>query len=189
MMDDKALLNLLRRVAALKNVEIIRLGTRAPAVLPMRISGKLAAGLAKIEGLWMAVHFNHPRELTPDSLKACRTLVSAGVPILNQTVLLKGVNDDVDILEKLFRMLAAARVKPHYLYHADPVQGTAHFRTGLAKGVRLMRALGRRLSSVALPVFALDLPSGGGKIHISPDSPPSDLKVFTSRDGRKIKYF
>ncbi len=156
-------------VAAVDSIEIIRIATRVPAVWPQRIDEALCDYLRRIPGLWGATHFNHPRELTSEARAACARLVSSGIPVINQTVLLKGVNDDAATLEQLFRSLVAMRVKPHYLFHVDPVRGVRHFATGIEKGLEILRAFRPRLSSLAVPTFAIDLPEGGGKVALQPD--------------------
>ena len=133
-------------------------------------------------------HFNHPRELVPASLEACRKLRANGIPVLNQTVLLKGVNDDPALLADFFHTLAAHRILPHYLFHIDPVRGAAHFATGMKKGLEIMEYFRKHLSSVATPIFALDLPEGGGKVHLFPDYSTGEPQVFRSLDGRKIRH-
>lgn len=152
-----------------RHVQTLRLASRVPVVWPQRIDAALAARLGDTPGLWLATHFNHPRELTAESAAACRLLVRHGVPVINQTVLLKGVNDDADTLAELFRALVALRVKPHYLFHLDPVRGVGHFATGLACGLDILRRFRATLSSLAVPTFALDLPEGGGKVALQPD--------------------
>jgi lysine 2,3-aminomutase len=125
--------------------------------------------LAAFPGLWLMTHFNHPHELTPESTSLCSRFVKAGIPVLNQTVLLKGVNDDAAVLEKLFRGLVAIKVKPHYLFHVDPVRGVRHFATGIEKGLEILAVFREKLSSLAVPAFAIDLPEGGGKVVLQPD--------------------
>jgi len=150
-------------------IRTIRLATRLPAVAPDLITAELASYLGGVPGLWLATHFNHPREITDKSSAALTRLVRAGVPVINQTVLLKGVNDRPEILEELFRALIGLRVKPHYLFHVDPVRGVRHFATGIQCGLDILRAFRPRLSSLAVPTFAIDLPEGGGKVALQPD--------------------
>ena len=169
MLETARIAEILSRISRVRSIKIIRLGTRIPVTLPMRVDAELVDLLASTPGLWVATHFNHPAELTDASLKACSTLVSRGVPILNQTVLLKGLNDSPDILAELFVKLAENRIKPHYLFHLDPVSGTTHFATGTKKGLEIMKALRNRISSVATPTFAIDLPDGGGKVPLAPE--------------------
>ncbi len=167
-------------------VELVRIGTRVPGALPMRVDRRLARMMGRVPGLWVAAHFNHPRELSPQAAKACSTLVGAGVPMLSQTVLLSGINDDSDTLEELFRGLLRLKVKPYYLFHCDPVEGSAHFRTGVRRGLKIIRELSRRLPFHAVPAFAIDLPGGGGKYHF-PGAPPKSGR-YRALDGRKIFY-
>jgi lysine 2,3-aminomutase len=154
---------------ALPAIEAVRIGTRLPVVDPHRIDLSLTTRLKGKGSLWLMTHFNHPREVTPIAAKVCGLFADNGIPVLNQTVLLAGVNDQVDILEDLFRKLVKGRIKPHYLFHVDPVRGVRHFETGIEKGLDLMRELRLRLSSLALPVFALDLPDSGGKVRLEPE--------------------
>lgn len=169
MLPIDRLLALVSRLKTVSSIDILRIGSRIPVVWPQRISDELAAALGEVPGLWFATHFNHPRELTAESLEACRKLLRAGVPVINQTVLLKGVNDRAEILEELFRQLVANRIKPHYLFHVDPVRGVRHFATGIECGLEILRIFRSRLSSLAVPAFAIDLPGGGGKVALQPE--------------------
>ncbi len=155
-------------ISTVPNIEVLRVGSRMPVVWPERVTRELAEYFGSIEGLWFATHFNHPREVTEEAAAACRRLICAGVPVVNQTVLLKGVNDDPAILEELFRKLIRIRVKPHYLFHVDPVRGVRHFATGVEKGLEILRAFRPRLSSLGVPTYAIDLPEGGGKVALQP---------------------
>jgi lysine 2,3-aminomutase len=169
MLETERLKQILLRISQIPSITTLRLGTRVPVVLPMRIDDELAEMLADIPGLWVATHFNHPVELTDLSLKACSRLIKTGIPIINQTVLLKNINDDQETLITLFRKLAANRIRPHYLFHVDPVAGNDHFATGLEKGKSLIRSFRNTLSSLETPIFAFDLTGGGGKIPLFPD--------------------
>ncbi len=160
---------LLARIRAIPTVETIRLATRVPVTLPMRITGELLEALRPHHPIWVMTHFNHPKELTPQSIAACTRLADAGFPVMNQSVLLAGVNDDASVLEALFRGLVRARVRPYYLLQADPVRGTSHLRTPLTRGVELMAALQGRLSGIALPKLICDTPNGRGKVPLTPD--------------------
>ena len=165
-----------RRLAALvsaldgiDHLGVIRLHSRVPVADPDRIDRALAAALrTRDKAVWLAVHVNHPRELTPPALGSLRRLAEADVSLVSQTVLLKGVNDDPETLETLFRMLVKARVKPYYLHHADLAPGTSHFRTTLAEGQALMRSLRGRVSGLCLPTYVLDVPGGYGKVPVGP---------------------
>ncbi|MFA6724766.1 MAG: KamA family radical SAM protein, partial [Lentisphaeria bacterium] len=142
---------------------------------------------------WLASHFNHPLELTAEAALAAERLLKAGIPVLNQTVLLKGVNDDAKTLKELFTGLLRLKIKPYYLFHADPIQGSMHFRTGLDKGLELLDALRGRISGMALPHYAFDLPQGEGKIRLEPEVKagldPEGRALFRSYQGKNIAYF
>jgi lysine 2,3-aminomutase len=181
-------------VRAVASVETIRLATRVPVTLPMRVTRELTLALRPYHPLWVMTHFNHPKELTPEARAACERLADAGFPVMNQTVLLAGVNDDPAVLEALFRGLVRARVRPYYLLQADPVRGTAHLRTPLGRGVALMEALQGRVSGIALPRFVCDTPGGRGKVPLGPDyvvrrraGPPASTTLRTFR-GEEIDY-
>ena len=168
MLPEARLRKIVDAIAAVPSIEILRIGSRMPVVWPQRVTPELARYLGEVEGVWFATHFNHPREVTPEAAEACRRLIRSGVPVVNQTVLLRGVNDDPAVLEELFRRLIRIRVKPHYLFHVDPVRGVRHFATGVEKGLQVLRAFRPRLSSLAVPTFAIDLPEGGGKVALQP---------------------
>lgn len=167
-LSTERLVRLLARVRAVPSVETIRLATRVPVTLPQRITRELVRALRPCHPLWVMTHFNHPKELTSESLRACERLVDGGFPVMNQTVLLRGVNDDASTLETLFRGLVRARVKPYYLLQMDPVKGTGHLRTPLAKGIELMERLQGRLTGLALPKLIVDTPGGLGKVPVGP---------------------
>ena len=160
---------ILDELSSIESISVLRLGTRVPVTLPALVTAETIEMLAGYPGLWLMTHFNHPRELTAESIALCRKLVKAGIPVLNQTVLLKGVNDDAGILERLFRQLIAIKVKPHYLFHVDPVRGVRHFATGINKGLEILAEFRSTLSSLAVPTFAIDLPEGGGKVALQPE--------------------
>ena len=168
MMADARLDELLAGLRSVPSVEVIRIGTRVPVVLPMRITEELARMLRKYAPLWVNTHFNHPKELTPEARAACGKLIDNGIPMGNQSVLLKGVNSSVRTLKLLFEQLVASRIWPYYLYQCDLVEGTDHFRTPIAKGIEVMEELRGRLSGFAIPTFVLDTPGGGGKIPLGP---------------------
>jgi lysine 2,3-aminomutase len=168
-MSTDRLARVLERLRLIPSVETIRLATRTPVTLPSRITGELVEALRVYHPIWVMTHFNHPKELTVRAREACLRLVDAGFPVMNQTVLLRGVNDDKDTLEALFRGLVRWRVRPYYLLQADPVRGTGHLRTPIETGLRLMEALQGRLSGIALPKLIVDTPGGLGKVPISPD--------------------
>lgn len=188
----KVLKRVIAQFHALRGVEIVRIGTRLPVVLPQRFTQEFCAGLSSRGPVWIATHFNHPRELTAASRTAVGRLLSAGIPVVNQTVLLKGVNDSYETLRSLFTGLVRFRVKPYYLLHADPVKGAMHFRTGLARGLRLMERLEGNMSGLALPSFALDLPDGAGKIRMLPQrrcgKADSRTALLRSTEGGAMPY-
>jgi lysine 2,3-aminomutase len=166
--DDKLewLLNRLRRIP---HLEFIRIGTKIPVVMPQRITRRLVRILKQFHPLWMSIHFTHPDELTLETIEACARLADAGIPLGSQTVLLKGINDDIDIIRPLVHGLLKARVKPYYLYQCDPVSGSAHFRTPVDKGLEIIEALRGHTTGYAVPQFVIDAPGGGGKIPLLPD--------------------
>jgi len=156
-------------LAAIAHVKIVRVHTRVPVAAPERITAALVRAL-KVDGkaLYVALHANHPRELTPSVRAACARLIDAGIPMLSQSVLLAGVNDDAEVLGDLMRALVETRIKPYYLHHADLAPGTAHLRTSIAQGQALMRALRGRVSGLCQPTYVLDVPGGYGKVPIGP---------------------
>lgn len=160
----------LARLAAIDHVRIVRLHSRVPVVDPQAITPELVRAL-RVEGLttYLAVHANHAREFTPPARAACAALADAGIPLLGQTVLLKGVNDQAAVLEALFRAMVETRIKPYYLHHADLAPGTAHFRTSLAEGQALMRELRGAVSGLCQPTYVLDIPGGHGKVPVGPE--------------------
>ncbi|MDZ7263609.1 MAG: KamA family radical SAM protein [candidate division KSB1 bacterium] len=169
LLSDDRLKYILHKLRRIPHVEIIRIGTRVPCFLPQRITAKLAKMLRKFHPLYINVHFNHPTELTPIAVKALGRLADAGIPLGNQTVLLKGVNDDPAVMKKLVQKLLQARVRPYYIYQADYVVGTEHFRTRVEKGLEIIRALRGWTSGLAVPHFVIDSPGGGGKIPLLPE--------------------
>ncbi|MCL2103057.1 MAG: KamA family radical SAM protein [Syntrophorhabdaceae bacterium] len=159
---------ILKNLRKIPHVEIIRIGTRVPVVLPMRVDSELCSVLEKYGPIWLNTQFNHPREVTPEAKAACDRLLRAGVPVNNQTVLLKGINDHPEIIRKLNIELLRAKVRPYYLFQCDAVRGLEHFRTRLSKGIEIMEALRGHTSGLAIPSFVVDVPGGGGKIPIMP---------------------
>lgn len=168
-MATSRLVPILERLATIDHVLTVRLATRAPVTIPQRIDEALCEALrAAHPALWVMTHFNHPKELTPESSRALGLLVDHGLPVMNQSVLLRGINDDAETLEALFRGLVRRRVRPYYLLQADPVGGTAHLRTPLQRGIQIMERLQGRLSGIALPKLICDSPGGLGKVPIGP---------------------
>lgn len=168
-MSDARIAALLTELASIESVLYVRVASRTPVTLPQRITPELCQALRAHPAVWLMTHFNHPKELTSQSRAACARLVDHGIPVMNQTVLLRGVNDQASTLEQLFRGLVRARVRPYYLLQADPVRGTSHLRTPIATGVELMAQLQGRLSGIALPKLIVDTPGGKGKVPIGPD--------------------
>ena len=165
----RRLSDLMRRLGAIDHVKVIRLHSRVPAADPARITPALVQALrASGKAVYVALHADHPRELTPGARAACTRLVDAGIPMLGQSVLLAGVNDDPDTLGALMRAMVEARIKPYYLHHPDLAPGTSHFRTGVAEGQALMRAIRGRLSGLCQPTYVLDIPGGHGKVPVGP---------------------
>jgi len=191
MLSDSALGSLLSRIRAIPHVEIIRVDSRIPCVMPARVTPELCAELRKYHPLYLNTHFNHPSELTPEAVSACARLADAGIPLGNQTVLLRGINDDPAVMKQLVLGLLAARVKPYYLYQCDPVAGTEHFRTTVQKGLELISALRGHTSGMAVPAYVIDAPGGGGKV---PALPPDVLKITDEKvivrnyEGKIFEY-
>lgn len=182
---------ILARLRRIPSIETVRLATRVPVVLPQRITEELVAALRPHHPLWVMTHFNHPAELTTESRAACRRLVDGGFPVMNQTVLLRGVNDDVEVLRTLFRGLVGERVRPYYLLQADPVRGTGHLRTPIDVGLRIMELLQGSLSGIALPKFIVDTPGGHGKVPVSPSyvlSRSGPVTRFRAPTGAEVDY-
>ncbi len=163
------IVEIIARLRAIEHIEVIRLATRAPAWLPQRITAELCEALQPHQPIWVMVHFNHPKELTPQAARACGRLVDAGLPVMSQTVLLAGINDQAAVLEELFRGLVRLRVRPYYLLQMDPVLGAAHLRTPVQRGIDIMEQLQGRLSGIALPKLVVDTPGGMGKVPVGPD--------------------
>jgi lysine 2,3-aminomutase len=169
MLTDTMLEKILKRLRLIPHLEIIRIGSKMPCVLPQRITPKLCSMLKKYHPIYVNTHFNHPREVTAESKKACEMLADAGCPVGNQTVLMKGVNDDPATIKLLMQKLLFMRVKPYYLYMADETKGANHFRTSIRKGIEIMDSLRGHTSGLAVPYFVIDAPGGGGKIPILPE--------------------
>ncbi len=167
-LSDEALEWILRRVRAIPHVEIIRIGTKVPVVLPQRITKELTRMLRKFHPLWMSIHFTHPDELTDEVYEACARLADAGIPLGSQTVLLTGINDSVDVMKALVQRLLMARVRPYYLYQCDLIPGSRHFRTPVAKGFEIIEGLWGHTTGYAVPSYVIDAPGGGGKIPLLP---------------------
>lgn len=181
----------LARIRQVPSVQIIRIGTRVPVVLPQRITDELCQMLRRYHPIWINTHFNHPKELTQEAATACARLADAGIPLGNQSVLLRGVNDHPQVMEKLCRGLIRLRVRPYYLYQCDLVKGVEHFRTPLSRGIEIMEYLRGRLSGIAIPMFVVDAPHGGGKIPVLPSyvvSQSPSHTVLRNYEGMLIAY-
>ncbi len=190
LLSDKRLDSILSRLRAIKTIEVIRIGSRVPCTLPMRINKELVTMLQKHHPLYINTHFNHPRELTVEAEKACTLLANAGIPLGCQTVLLKGVNDNYKTLQTLFTGLLRLRVKPYYLFQTDLTRGTNHFRTHTSSGIAIMRRLIGSISGMAVPTYALDAPGGKGKIPLTPQyiNERGDSLRFNNYLGKPCTY-
>ena len=169
-LDEDRLEYVLSRLRAIPHLEFIRIGSKQPVVQPMRVTPTLTKMLRRYHPLWMSLHFTHPDEITPEVAEACGRLADAGIPLGSQTVLLKGVNDDLATLKKLFHGLLKIRVRPYYLYQCDPIRGSSHFRTTVDKGLELIAQMRGYTTGYAVPNYVVDAPGGGGKIALLPDS-------------------
>jgi len=178
-LSDDRLDWLLGRLRQIPHVEFVRLGTKMPAVLPQRITPQLCRVLRRYHPLWMSIHFTHPDECTPETYQACTRLADAGIPLGSQTVLLKGVNDNVETMKQLVHKLLTMRVRPYYLYQCDPISGSSHFRTPVSKGLEIIAGLRGHTTGYAVPTYVIDAPGGGGKI-------PLQLNSVVGRDGNDL---
>jgi len=168
-LSDERLDYILSNIRSIEHVEIIRIGTRVPVVLPQRITDNLIAVLRKYHPLFLSLHFSHPSEITEECAKACNKLADGGFPMGSQTVLLKGINDNVPTMKELMHRLLKIRVRPYYLYQCDLIPGSGHFRTTVKKGLEIIKGLRGYTSGYAVPTFVIDAPGGGGKIPLLPD--------------------
>ena len=182
---------ILTAIRSVETVEVIRIGTRTPVVLPMRMDLELVDMLKKHHPIWVNTHFNHPNEVTPESAKALAMLADAGIPLGNQSVLLKGVNDDPLVMESLCRKLIKMRVRPYYIFLVDKVRGTNHFQTKVDVGLDIMRHLHKSIGGIGIPTLVVDLPEGGGKVRMSPNyvvGRNDDQILFQSQFGKVVNY-
>jgi lysine 2,3-aminomutase len=184
MLSPRRLSSIIAALSAIPHLETLRVHTRVPVADPERVTGALAATLETNRSMWVVVHANHAREFTPAAQTALRRLVSRGIPLLGQSVLLRGVNDSTDALEDLFRAMLAARVKPYYLHQLDPAPGTARFHVPLEEGRRLLRSLRGRVTGLAWPTYVLDIPGGHGKVPVGPDYLEADDHVRDATGSR-----
>jgi len=169
MMKSEVLENYIAKLRAIPHIDIIRIGTRVPVTLPMRVNEELVSMLKKYHPLYISIHFSHPREITPEVAKACTLLADAGIPLGSQTVLLKGVNDRTATMKRLMHELLKIRVRPYYLYQCDMAMGTGHFRTPVTVGMNIIEELRGHTTGYAVPTFVVDAPGGGGKIPVAPN--------------------
>lgn len=191
LLKDDALVDLVRRLREVPHVEILRIGTRVPSALPQRVTPELCRALQPYHPIYVMTHFSHPRELTAEAKRACDLLADHGFPMMNQSVLLAGVNDNPETMKALFQGLLRFRVKPYYLYQADLAQGAAHFRTSLAKGLEVLEALRGHTSGLAVPYYVIDTPGGGGKVPILPEyvlKVTDEEVVVRNYEGKIFRY-
>jgi lysine 2,3-aminomutase len=185
LLPDNLIERILKALRSIPHLELIRFGTRVPGTLPQRITPELCEIVKQYHPIYMNLHFNHPDELTPEVKEACGRLADAGIPLGAQTVLLKGVNDDPEIMKRLMHQLLLARIKPYYLYMADLTKGTNHFRTTVETGLRIIQALQGHTSGMAVPHFVIDAPGGGGKIPLL----PNEYLLNLDEKGAVLKNF
>lgn len=178
MLSNNRLEAILKRIRSIEHIEFLRIGSRVPIFLPQRITPELCQMLQKYHPLWMSVHVNHPRELTIEVKEALERLANHGIPLGNQSVLLNGVNDDVDTMKTLVHKLLRCRVRPYYLYACDLIKGSSHLRTSISKGLEIIEGLRGHTTGYAVPQFVIDAPGGGGKVPLNPD-------YLIHRDGER----
>lgn len=190
MLDDASLHTILSRLREIPHVRIIRIGSRIPVTLPERVTPDLCSMLGSFHPLYLNTHFNHPAEITDASARACAMLANAGIPLGNQSVLLRGVNDDVTIMRDLMTGLLDLRVKPYYIHQMDLIKGTAHFRTPVSRGLEIIRALRGHVSGMAVPHYVIDLPQGKGKVALLPEAVEreGDMLILRTYQGERVAY-
>ncbi len=190
-LSDERLEWLLGRLRRIPHVEFLRIGTKAPAALPQRITPALTRMFRRYHPLWMSIHFTHPDELTPEAGQACARLADAGIPLGSQSVLLAGINDNIDVMKRLVHGLLRFRVKPYYLYQCDPITGSSHFRTPVERGLDIIRGLRGHTSGYAVPTYVIDAPGGGGKVPLLPQyaaGRDGDNLLLVNYEGRTYRY-
>jgi lysine 2,3-aminomutase len=190
-LSTRHLENIISRIRNIRHVEIIRIGTRFPVVLPQRIDNELCTMLAKYGAIWLNTHFNHVREITSEAAAACDRLLRSGIPVNNQSVLLRGINDSVEAQTELCHGLLKIKVRPYYLFQCDEVQGTEHLRTPVEVGIKIIEGMRGHTSGLAIPTFVIDLPQGGGKVPLQPDYILSQTEgelVLRNYEGRIFRY-
>lgn len=190
-LSDERLEYILSELRKIEHVEIIRIGTRVPVTMPMRITPDLLLMLKKYQTIWINTHFNHPKELTDTSVKACEMIADAGIPLGNQSVLLKGINDNTETMKELLLKLVKARVRPYYLYQCDLSEGLQHFRTDVRTGIKIIQDLTGNISGFTVPKYVIDAPGGGGKVPINPEyivSIDDNKVVMRNYLGKSYEY-
>nr|WP_320132207.1 lysine 2,3-aminomutase [uncultured Holophaga sp.] len=190
-LGDERLESILQRLRAIPHVEIIRIGTRVPVVMPQRVTPELVAMLGKYHPIYVNTHFNHAKEITAEAKAACARLADGGIPLGNQSVLLRGVNDDAVVMKKLMHKLLAVRVRPYYIYQCDLSLGISHFRTSVSKGIEIIENLRGHTTGMAVPTFVVDAPGGGGKIPVMPNyliSMGDDRAILRNFEGVVTTY-
>lgn len=190
LLADDVLDDILVKIRKIPHIEMIRIGTRVPVTLPSRITGNLCRMLAKHHPLYINTHFNHPTEIGPASAAACGKLADAGIQLGNQSVLLRGVNDSTEVMRSLVRRLLSIRVRPYYLHQMDLVRGTAHFRTGIARGLEILTGLRGHVSGLGIPHYVVDLPGGKGKVPVLPEDAHREGNTWFFRNylGEVVEY-
>lgn len=189
--EDDTLEYIISELRKIPHVEIVRIGSRTPVVMPQRITDNLVNMLKKYHPIWLNTHFNHPKEMTPEAMEACRKLADAGIPLGNQSVLLRGVNDDVHVMRNLMHLLVKNRVRPYYIYQCDLSLGIEHFRTPVSKGIEIIEGLRGHTSGYAVPTFVVDAPGGGGKTPVMPQyiiSQTPDKVILRNYEGVITTY-
>jgi lysine 2,3-aminomutase len=191
LLSDEKLEYLLSRLRAIPHVEFLRIGTRVPVFLPQRITPELCAMLKQFHPLFISIHSNHPRELTTEVREALERLADAGIPLGNQSVLLRHVNDSPAVMKAQVQKLLMCRVRPYYIYQCDLIQGSAHLRASVRQGLKIMDSLRGHTSGYAVPTYVIDAPGGGGKVPVSPEyvlSRNNDRVVIRNYEGRIFEY-
>lgn len=192
LVSDERLEYIISELRKINHVGVIRIGSRTPVVMPQRITPKLVKMLSKYHPVWINTHFNHPKELTPEAKQALDLMANAGIPLGNQSVLLKGVNDCVNIMKKLVKRLITLRVRPYYIYQCDLSKGIEHFRTPVSKGIEIIEGLRGHISGIAVPTFVVDAPGGGGKIPVMPNyviSQAPGKTILRNYEGMITTYY
>jgi len=190
LLSDEELDGILKRLRKIPHLEIVRIHTRMPVTFPMRITLSLCRMLKTHHPLYLNTHFNHPLEITPQSSEACIRLADAGIPLGNQTVLLRGVNDDPGVMKQLVQKLLTLRVRPYYIHQLDRVRGTRHFRTSVGRGLTIISSLRGHTSGIAIPQYVIDLPGGKGKVPLLPEDVKKEGKTYFLRNylGEVVEY-